>query len=263
MKLSKNNLNNDQPKTLSKLDDKKSVNIKWNSKLFFQIGLIVSLLMVYFIMQTNFKTKENLYAVDNSVYLEEPPYIVYTLDEPVPIPKKKIIVKQKLVSPKILDQVVKLENNVTPETDITKFDEDKAKKNELPETRIAVYKKPEKKALSIFGVEQVPVFPGCESLITNSEKRNCMSDKIKKHIQKKFNTDQFIDDNLIGKQVIRVQFYIDETGGISNVIAKADNKSLEKEAIRVISNLPQMTPAKQGNKEVKVQYMIPIVFKMD
>jgi len=37
MKLSNNNLNNDQPKSLSKRNDKKSVNIKWNSKLFFQI----------------------------------------------------------------------------------------------------------------------------------------------------------------------------------------------------------------------------------
>ncbi len=37
-------------------------------------------------------------------------------------------------------------------------------------------------------VEQVPIFPGCEKLSTNGERKACMSEKISKLVQRKFNT---------------------------------------------------------------------------
>ncbi len=45
------------------------------------------------------------------------------------------------------------------------------------------------------------------------------------------------------------------------MIAKAPNKLLQKETKRVVSKLPTMIPGKQGDKNVAVQYMIPITFK--
>ncbi len=41
--------------TANKRAQKKQTNIKWNSRLFFQIGVIVSLLLIFFLMQTNLK----------------------------------------------------------------------------------------------------------------------------------------------------------------------------------------------------------------
>jgi len=113
------------------------------------------------------------------------------------------------------------------------------------------------------GVEFVPVFPGCEVAATNEDKRNCMSNKIRKFIVKKFNTSKLDDSGIIKVQRISVQFTIDTSGKVINVSARASNKSLEKEAIRVILKLPKMKPGRQGAKNVPVQYRIPITFKTD
>ena len=39
---------------LSKREEKKRINIRWNSGLFFQIGLIISMLFVFLIVESNF-----------------------------------------------------------------------------------------------------------------------------------------------------------------------------------------------------------------
>lgn len=116
---------------------------------------------------------------------------------------------------------------------------------------------------NILGVEFFPVFPGCEKLSSDKEKRNCMSLKIKKFIVKKFNTDKIEESSTIKEQTITVQFTIDSNGIVRNVSARAPNKLLEKEAKRVVSNLPTMIPGRQGDKNVAVQYMIPITFKTE
>ena len=264
MKLSKQDLSNDQPKALSKRIDKKSVNIKWNSKLFFQVGLIVALLSVYFVMQTKFKIIENKIAINETDYVEDPPIIFYTIDEPSKIPKKKIIVKQKEIQPKILDAIIKVDDNSSLESDVSKVGETKVIDLNIPaEQNKKVILVPNKNNFSLLGVEEVPIYPGCEKFVSNTEKRNCMSNKINKFIQKKFKTDRFNDLKVKGKQIINVQFIINEEGEISNIKAKALNKSLQNEAIRVISKLPNMLPAKQGDRNVKVKYSIPIIFQID
>ncbi len=116
---------------------------------------------------------------------------------------------------------------------------------------------------NILGVEFVPIFPGCEGLKSNLEKRNCMSSKINKFIGRKFNTDNFEYSNSNKGQKISVQFTIDTNGNVTNIIARAPNKSLEREAKRVVSKLPKMKPGRQGNKPVPVQYLLPIKFKLD
>lgn len=113
------------------------------------------------------------------------------------------------------------------------------------------------------GVEFVPVFPGCEDFSSNTEKRKCMSLKIKSFIVKNFNTDILEDSSHEKEQKITVQFTINDQGEITKVIARAPNKLLESEAKRVVLNLPQMTPGRQGNNNVAVQYMIPIKFKTE
>jgi tetratricopeptide (TPR) repeat protein len=57
-------------------------------------------------------------------------------------------------------------------------------------------------------IESVPEYPGCERG-SNAEKRKCMSDKIAKFIQRRFNTDLALGLGLYGKQRISVIFKID------------------------------------------------------
>ncbi len=260
MKLFHYNFSNDQPKSLSKRSDKKSVNIKWNSKLFFQLGLILSILVVYFLLQIKFEVKDNKRDFASINYLDEIPIISFTIDEPILIPKKKVLINTKF--PKILNKEIE----VVPD-DATILDDPKINvpSEENPITNPTPKSKTNNTTIpkNILGVEYVPIFPGCEGLKSNLEKRNCMSSKINKFIGRKFNTDNFEDSNSSNGQKITVQFTIDINGNVTNIIARAPNKLLEREAKRVVSKLPKMKPGRQGNKPVPVQYLLPIKFKLD
>ncbi len=259
MRLSSNNLNNDQPKSFSKQNDKKSVNIKWDSKLFFQIGLILSLVVVYLIMETKFETKDNSQAFNDKNYLEEIPIFSFTIDEPTPFSKKKI------VDLKSVSKIITKEYEIIPISTPEKYIENVLSPSiEIPIIlSLAKVDKKEAVVKNIMSVEFVPVFPGCEDLSSNTEKRKCMSLKIKKFIVKNFNTGKLEGSSHEKEQKITVQFTISDQGKITNVIARAPNKLLESEAKRVVSNLPQMIPGRQGSNNVAVQYLIPITFKTE
>jgi len=111
-------------------------------------------------------------------------------------------------------------------------------------------------------IENVPVYPGCKG--TNAEKKKCMVDKIRKHVNKKYNTGLAGDLGLSpGKKRVYVQFKIDKKGNIVNVRARGPHKRLEKEAIRVVELLPSMTPGKQRGRPVGVKYTLPITLVVE
>jgi bla regulator protein blaR1 len=112
-----------------------------------------------------------------------------------------------------------------------------------------------------FGViEQVPVFPGCESLTSNIERKDCMSKEIAMFVNKNFNTGVGKENGLVGKQRINVIFKINQEGNIVDVRSRAPHPALEAEAVRVIKMLPKMLPGKQKGKVVTVPYSLPIIF---
>ena len=45
-------------------------------------------------------------------------------------------------------------------------------------------------------------------------------------------------------------------------VIKGVDKNLDKEAKRVIKSLPKFTPGKQRGKAVRVQFTVPISFKL-
>lgn len=112
-------------------------------------------------------------------------------------------------------------------------------------------------------VEEVPVFPGCE----NVEKNNlmqCFNEKMLRHIRINFNyPEEAIDENIQGR--VNVSFVINKEGNVSNikVYKKPNLEIIEKEALRIIQLLPKMKPAIQRGKNVNVQYIIPINFKLE
>ena len=110
-------------------------------------------------------------------------------------------------------------------------------------------------------IENVPEYPGCEKG-SNSEKRKCMSAKIAKFVQRKFNTDLAGDLGLSGRQRINVIFKIDKSGNVVGVRSRAPHPRLEKEAARVINMLPKMKPGRQRGKAVVVPYSLPITFQV-
>ena len=110
-------------------------------------------------------------------------------------------------------------------------------------------------------VEEVPVFPGCESLQTNEERKKCMSEQVSQLINANFNTKIGEELQLKGVQRIYTRFRINENGDIVDIESRANAPELEKEAERVISLLPKITPGKHKGKNVGVLYSLPIVFQ--
>ncbi|MGH1384386.1 energy transducer TonB [Kordia sp.] len=111
-------------------------------------------------------------------------------------------------------------------------------------------------------IEDAPIFPGCEKYKSKKERKKCMSEKVQKHVNKKFNTELASDLDLEGVQKIFVVFKIDRQGNITNVRSRAPHPKLAKEAEKVIKSLPKMKPGKQRGKPVGVNYTLPIVFKV-
>ncbi len=112
-------------------------------------------------------------------------------------------------------------------------------------------------------IENVPIYPGCENMKNNDERRKCMSEKIDAFVKRRFNSELANDLGLSGRQRISVQFRIDNKGNVVDVLARAPHPRLETEAKKVIGELPKMTPGKQRGKPVGVLYSLPIVFQVE
>ena len=59
-----------------------------------------------------------------------------------------------------------------------------------------------------------------------------------------------------------VMFDVDREGLITKIRTRGPHQLLEKEAARIVSLLPKMTPGKQRGKPVRVPYALPINFQL-
>ena len=109
-------------------------------------------------------------------------------------------------------------------------------------------------------IEDVPLFPGCEK-VAKSERRKCFQEQINKHIRKNFRYPEIAQEMGIQGRVY-VNFIISKDGSITNIRMRGPDKNLEKEAKRIISMLPKMTPGKQRGRPVRVPFSIPISFRL-
>ena len=62
---------------------------------------------------------------------------------------------------------------------------------------------------------------------------------------------------------VTVQFVVSKTGSISGVtVVRGVDPSLDKEAVRVVSSMPNWTPGKQNGTTVNVRYTLPVTFRL-
>lgn len=60
-----------------------------------------------------------------------------------------------------------------------------------------------------------------------------------------------------------VAFVVNRDGSISDPkVARRIDPALDKEALRVINSMPRWTPGKQNGKNVRVNYTLPIYFRL-
>ena len=68
----------------------------------------------------------------------------------------------------------------------------------------------------------------------------------------------------VDEQLSTFPVYIyDKNGNVTDIQARGPHARLEKEAVRVVEKIPQMTPGKQRNRPVGVKYTLPITLVVE
>jgi len=114
------------------------------------------------------------------------------------------------------------------------------------------------KAITI--IENVPLFPGCER-VPKSQRRQCFQEQIQKHINRNFQYPEQAQKLGIEGRVF-IQFMIGKDGSIGGIRTRGPHQYLEREAYRIISLLPRMTPGIQRGRYVRVPFTITITFRL-
>lgn len=229
--------------------------VRRNSSIYFAVGLLLMLLITN--LAINYKTydKSNI-ALDGlnlDDELEEEVMVIEQIVTPPPPPPPPPAAPEVI---EVVEDEEEVEETVIESTET----EQDAEIVEVEDVEVAEVEEDIEVPFSV--IENVPVFPGCEKEKGNEKKKKCMSDRIAKFVNKKFNTDLAGDLGLSGRLRISVGFKIDKAGNIVNVFARAPHPGLEKEAKRVINLLPKMRPGMQRGKAVTVPYALPILFQV-
>ncbi|MFD1293210.1 energy transducer TonB [Lutibacter holmesii] len=230
------------------------------SKILMQLGLVLSLFIVYESIELKSYPKEVKELVGTFVAVDDNEQIVEF--------KKIEIVPPKVVQSVIPDKILKVDDEVEVNETIiesTETDESEAIIVADIENEVVEIEEVEEvvEDVPFMVIENVPIFPGCTG--TNEELRACFSRKVSKLVNKEFNPHLAADLGLPrgSIQKIFVMFRIDKNGDIVDVKARAPHKRLQTEAIRVVNSLPKMIPGKQRGMPVGVKYALPITFRIE
>ncbi len=243
-----------------KKSHKHDANLQKNSTLYFQVGLIVCLLAALGLLEMRFETTipqlaQDTLELDETFEMEAPNFEVYEepKEEVKPKTKKVMLIDEPIIVENIptIEETLNIEtpNNATPNAP---FDPNSV---DVPTIDVAP-------VIEFINVEQVPIYPGCEKKKGNNAKKKCMSDKITRLVQRRFNGGDIASQyGLSGKQRITVQFQIDKTGKVTDIQTYAPHPKLGDEAKRVVNKIPEMQPGIQRDKPVGVRYTLPIIFQ--
>ena len=210
------------------------ISIERKRGLFFQIGLVITLLVVLvaFEWKSYEKTDYSLGQLQMDDLEDE--MIPITRQEekppPPPPPPPEII--------EIVEDEVEIENEL--EVEDTDTDENEFIEQEEEEDSDEVF----------MVVEQMPVFPGGDL-------------GLMKFIQKMVKYPPIAKENDITGKVY-VTYVVNKKGKVTSVkVVRGVDKYLDAEAVRVVKLLPYTTAGKQRGKPVNVQYTIPINFTLN
>lgn len=227
-----------------------------NSGLYFVIGLTLILFITWRALEhKTYESNEAIVQVFNmQEELNEDVPITEAIKTPPPPPPPS--------APEIIEVVedeTEIEETIIESSEIDQETEIEAV---MDVDEVEVAEEEEDITVPFAIIENVPIFPGCESMKTNKEKRACFQKMVQKHVVKEFEYPQTaIELSIQGK--VYVQFVISVKGYITNIRARGPDANLEKEASRIVASLPQMTPGMQRGRAVRVPYSIPIAFKLE
>ena len=209
------------------------INLENKKGLFFQIGLIITLIIVLFAFE--WKSYEKVDYNLGQLNLDD------LEEEIIPITKQEVKPPPPPPPPPEVIEIVEDEVEIEEELEIedTESDED-----------IAIEIEEESDDEFFMVVENMPEFPGGDLGLMKYIQKNVKYPPIAKEY------------NITGK--VYVSFIVDKSGSVTNVkIVRGVDKNLDAEALRVVKSLPKYKPGKQRGKPVRVMFTIPINFTLN
>ena len=98
-------------------------------------------------------------------------------------------------------------------------------------------------------VEQMPMFPGGDAALMS-------------YLANNIHYPTVAAENGVQGRVV-VGFVVERDGSITDVsVLRGVDPSLDREAMRVVKNMPRWTPGKQNGSAVRVKYQVPVAFRL-
>ena len=220
-------------------------NLENRKLLFTEIGFVISLLVVLGAFSWTSKEKTTTVFEDVTTELIEEEIIPITQEETPPPPEAPKI-------PVLSDQIDIVDDDIQVEDDMFMNLEDNANLGVeiMDYVETVEEEEVEEEAIPFQLVEEKPKFKGGDA---NEFSKWVNSNLVYPEIAK--------ENGVQGRVTLQVTVNVD--GSVTNVkVLRGVDSSLDKEAVRVVSNSPKWTPGKQRDRAVKVTYTFPVIFQL-
>ena len=213
-----------------------------NDKLIYVLmGLVFVLSLVYVALEWTEREVTKYEVTDTEFLFEEEVEIQQTSQETPPPPPPPAVQEVEVLNV--------VEDNVETESIEVNTEDDKETEVVIAAPVEAPVEEEEEEVVFVV-VESMPEFPGGQQALFKY-----LSENVKYPV--------IAQENGIQGKVI-CQFTVNKDGSIVDiqVVRSAGDKSLDKEAVRVIQSMPKWKPGKQRGKPVRVKYTVPVNFKL-
>jgi protein TonB len=239
------------------------VDILNNNGTFVRLGLLLSMGIALLAMSWT-TYEEQVIIPDDALFLDdeieiEPPR---TAEPPPPPPPPPPPVIEEVPEEEIEEEEPEfLDQDIEEETVVEEPVEEEAPPPPPPPP-------PKKEPEEIFRiVEQMPRFPGCEDMAgSNAEKKQCADKKMLEFIYKNIKYPAIARENGVEGAVV-IQFVVEKNGTVTDAkIVRDIGAGTGDEALRVVELMNKegikWIPGKQRGRSVRVQFTLPVKFKL-
>jgi len=218
----------------------KKADLERKKGLFFEIGLIVALLIVFAAFQYKSYEKQTV-ELQQQVVEDMPEEIIPITEQkvkPPPPPPPKQVTQIEVVDDDVeVDDDIELDADADENTVVEEYIPPAEEEEEVEEQQIFTV------------VESMPEFPGGMAALMKYLAENIKYPSLAK------------ESGIQGR--VFINFVVEPDGSISNVkVLRGIGGGCDEEAVRVVENMPKWKPGMQRGKPVRVSYNLPVKFTL-
>ena len=215
-------------------------NLENKKLLFVEIGLVISLAITLFAFEWTSKETNVANLDDTTQVVLEEEIIPITQETPPPPPAAPKI-------PILSDQIDIVDDEIELDDDMFMNLEDDAS---LGVEIMDYVEVEEEEAIPFQLVEEKPSFQGGDA------------NQFSKWVNQRLVYPEIAKENGVQGRVT-LQFTVEKDGSVTKVkVLRGVDPSLDKEAVRVVSQSPKWKPGKQRDRAVPVTYTFPVIFQL-